>query len=200
MLGWTVPEIAFDDEPIEITGVLGIGGSSTVYRGVFNSQSVVVKHFSTSDRAMQECLCLRQLQKALAASKGPRPFEVPKLVVDTPSDDGLAVVMTPIGIPFAVTAEQQKRVQSAPSAAKAMDSDDDDEPHFVLARAEHLLAVVDVLEFVHTLPIPIIHRDISPTNFFALPRSADAKGSPVSQSVSQSVCRSLIHGPSHVIR
>lgn len=181
LLDWNMPSIAFKGEPAIVTAVLGMGRTSKVYRAEYKSQIVVVKRFISSARALHECTILKRIRQLNSAAN--RTFCVPELVVDQPSDCGHFVVMTPVGIPFAITSHQHRIANSieqstATAAASALstpssgDADSDDNESRVIARAGHMRAVIDALEQVHKLGL--CHRDIGPSNCFALPLSSPA--------------------------
>jgi serine/threonine protein kinase len=178
---------------VEITDRLGVGRTATVYRVKFNSKEVVLKRFRTSTFAASE---LAALQRVKVLNQTPnRTFVVPELVVNKVSDCRLCLIVTPIGLPFALSprhrAAAASATASAPASAAASASASAIAPTAsalpstaasdrirVLPRACHMSAVVDVLQQLH--PMGLCHRDISPTNCFALPPNVSRAGVVVS--------------------
>lgn len=156
-LGWELPKVELDSNPIKLTNVLGQGASAVVFAGEHSlsestKEEVVVKWFRTPDDPRHETET-----KSLCIVSSLYPL-VPKLVSSTTSDRR-SLVLQPVGRPFASRPDEVKEVTMAqllrqPNSTK-----------FALATANDLCLLLDIISQIHVLGI--IHRDIKPSNFFA---------------------------------
>jgi tRNA A-37 threonylcarbamoyl transferase component Bud32 len=153
-LGHSLPVVMVSGVPIHLKTMLGQGGSSFVFQGKLKSNMCVVKCFFDSRRGdvAIEQENLKTLATAVKKTKEKNKYtqtvgvQFPKF--HHVSDDGLSLLLTPIGKKF-VTA-----------AVSASGSDD-----CFLPSADHFCHLIDNLEFVHQR-CGLVHRDIAMHNFF----------------------------------
>jgi hypothetical protein len=197
-LGWSLPTAVFDREPAQATALLGRGAHAVAYQALWRGRAVVLKHFSQSSKSRAEFDVLARLKRCPLPADA--AFAVPALAHDALSTDGLSIIYTPIGAPFALAPAHATAAvarSANPFGASAADTKGDAKavagaadravypiaPVPVRLRAVHVTAAVDCLQFLHdkrTGP-GLVHWDISPGNFFDLITSsraaaADAKG------------------------
>ncbi len=149
MLGWTVPLITVNNNPIVPLAFLGSGSSALVFKAEFQKKNVVVKRFipKQKERLSVEIKVLNALQNLQ-----PR---VPAVVAT--SDDKAALLLTPVGRRFA-----SRAVEVAEDAASSSLATSVRRP--VRATAQHFEQIIDTLAQAHKLGV--VHCDMKLTNCF----------------------------------
>lgn len=111
-LGHSAGKMSYQDRPLRIQSNLGMGSSSSVYRGELNNQQIVIKRFTNQEmyRLPEEKRNLELLHAKLQEDKR---SSIPHLTGTT--DDGTALLLSPIGWHFAVVLGDLQRKHELPT-------------------------------------------------------------------------------------
>ncbi len=150
MLGWTVPQITVDSIPIPLNSFLGSGSSALVFKGKYNGKNVVVKRFLP-----QQEYRLKSEKEILDTLKDLQPGVPTVLAV---ADDGVSLILTPIGRRFAARASEVAASQPAGRSFINYSTAP------VRATVEHFEQILDTLAAAHNKGV--VHCDMKLTNCF----------------------------------
>jgi len=134
-----IPSLTVATKPITIEEVLGLGGSSVVYKGTHQGKEVVVKHFRPTSKAR-----LDEEEKNLRIVNANPTLKdrITELVAVT--DDRAALLLRPVGIQFVTSIFVN--------------------PDKKFATSKHFAELIDILSTTHKLGL--VHRDLTLSNFF----------------------------------
>jgi tRNA A-37 threonylcarbamoyl transferase component Bud32 len=142
-LGWSLPIVKIRQKNLEISDILGRGGSSDVYLSSYQGRSVAVKCFRAGKTAAFEqelanLACLKKNASGLCGTKVPTVVGVDR--------KAHTIVLSPVGRPF-----------SAVDTPNVMNP--------AILTKHHLLELVEILRVVHR-DAGMVHRDLSLRNMF----------------------------------
>jgi len=161
-LGYALPSVSVNKQPIRLKALLGRGESALVFE---DEDGRVIKIFHNQAQHLQRCQREAQLLqckeiKALAAS-GRCPTFVSMAAVDGVANR--AIIMTPKGRPFSHTSLET--TAAAAALSKVLPP-----PKPVLLSAAHFDELLTTLERFHKAHV---HRDLSHNNIFDMVCSID---------------------------
>jgi len=150
-LGYSPPKVSVLGKPVKIVNLLGTGASSLVYAGEYLGKDVVVKHFRSLSifRFTFESHNLTRLAPTIPA--------VPELLATSDQND--ALILSPIGIPFAT------KWNDIPKVIQGDDSK-------ALLSFKHFASLIEILESAHS-EFHLAHRDVALNNMFLHPETKE---------------------------